>query len=163
LVDQLENKDVSFALYIAGAVGSMAPVSEGKTDLERAKKLGEDLENVIHASKENFEKQSGFIRSITVDLPLRDPTPKLTTKLALRSWVFNWAFGDASCYIKALRVGNVLMVGVPCDFSGELMPELTAYANRRGLQLMVTGFNGGYIGYIVKDNTMKGIYTKHRL
>jgi hypothetical protein len=43
------------------------------------------------------------------------------------------------------------MVGLPCDFSGELVADLTQYAQKKGFQLMITSFNGGYIGYITPD------------
>ena len=45
----------------------------------------------------------------------------------------------------------MLMVGMPCDFSGELVAELDAYAKTKGLNLLVTSFNGCYIGYITHD------------
>ena len=44
------------------------------------------------------------------------------------------------------------MVGMPCDFSGELTPELDAYAKSKRLNLMVTSFNGHYTGYITEDS-----------
>ncbi|SEJ64039.1 Neutral/alkaline non-lysosomal ceramidase, N-terminal [Dyadobacter koreensis] len=151
LVDGLEAGEANFAVYMAGAVGSMGPIEKGKDDFDEVKNQAGGVEKAIQSILGSFEKQPDIIRSITVPLPLRDPTPKLTPKFALRSWVFRWAFGDVPSYVKALRVGNVLMIGVPCDFSGELMPELTAYAAKKGLHLMVTSFNGGYVGYITND------------
>lgn len=42
-------------------------------------------------------------------------------------------------------------MGFPCDFSGELVADMSAYAAKKGLKLMVTSFNSGYIGYITPD------------
>jgi neutral ceramidase len=151
LVDDLENGEADFAVYMAGAVGSMAPIENGKDDFDEVRNQAGNVEKSIQSILGKFEKQSPLLRSVTVPLPLRDPRPKIMPNLALRSWVFRWAFGDVPSYVKALRIGNVLMVGVPCDFSGELMPELTAYAAKKGLHLMVTSFNGGYVGYITND------------
>jgi len=151
LVDDLENGEANFAVYMAGAVGSMAPIEKGKDDFDEVKNQAGGVEKVIQSVLGKFEKQPDILREVTVPLPLRDPRPKIMPNLALRSWVFRWAFGDVPSYVKALRIGNILMVGVPCDFSGELMPELTAYAETKGLHLMVTSFNGGYIGYITND------------
>lgn len=151
LVDDLESGEADFAVYMAGAVGSMGPIEKGKDDFDEVRNQAGGVEKAIQSILGTFEKQPDILRSVTVPLPLREPTPKLTPKFALRSWVFRWAFGDVPSYVKALRIGNVLMVGVPCDFSGELMPELTAYAAKKGLHLMVTSFNGGYIGYITND------------
>jgi neutral ceramidase len=71
--------------------------------------------------------------------------------IVLRPWAFKKAFGEYPVFVKALRIGNILMVGMPCDFSGELTGTLDAYAKTKGLNLMVTSFNGGYIGYITHD------------
>jgi len=91
------------------------------------------------------------LQSFTVPLPLRHPTPRLNTTFALHPWVFRWAFGDYPSFVKALRVGNVMLVGLPCDFSGQLMAELSQYAADRGLHPMLTSFNGAYTGYITAD------------
>ncbi|MCF0057471.1 neutral/alkaline non-lysosomal ceramidase N-terminal domain-containing protein [Dyadobacter sp. CY356] len=151
LVDDLESREANFAVYMAGAVGSMAPIEKGKDDFDEVKNQAGNVEKSIQTIIGKFEKQPSVLRSVTVALPLRDPRPKIMPNLALRSWVFRWAFGDVPSYMKALRIGNILMVGTPCDFSGELMPELTAYAAKKGLHLMVTSFNGGYVGYITND------------
>ena len=54
-------------------------------------------------------------------------------------------------YIKVLRIGDILLVGTPCDFSGELVEALDSQAREKGLSLMITSFNGGYMGYVTKD------------
>jgi hypothetical protein len=41
-----------------------------------------------------------------------------------------------------------VFAGTPCDFSGELVNELDSVANGKGRRLIVTSFNGGYIGYV---------------
>jgi len=53
--------------------------------------------------------------------------------------------------ITSMRMGNLLFIGVPCDFSGELVAPLEKYANDRGIELIITSFNGGYAGYVTKD------------
>jgi hypothetical protein len=40
------------------------------------------------------------------------------------------------------------MLGTPCDFSGEFNASLDSLAHRTGVQVIVTSFNGGYIGYL---------------
>ena len=50
-----------------------------------------------------------------------------------------------------LQLGNILLIGTPCDFSGELAVPLYEFARQRGLELIITSFNGGYIGYITDD------------
>jgi len=53
--------------------------------------------------------------------------------------------------MKALKIGNNVLIGTPCDYSGELMPEIVRTAQFKKLNLMVTSFNGGYVGYITHD------------
>ncbi|WP_373513640.1 neutral/alkaline non-lysosomal ceramidase N-terminal domain-containing protein [Persicitalea sp.] len=152
LVDSLEDGEADFALFLAGAVGSMGPQGDTESEFTQLSSVSDGVETAIQSKLGVLNPQSvNILESFTVALPLREPTPRLNTTWALRPWVFRWAFGDYPSFVKALRVGNVLLVGLPCDFSGELMAELTKYANARGLHLMVTSFDGAYAGYITAD------------
>ena len=150
LVDSLE-KHYNFAMYLAGAVGSMGPVEKGTDDFDEMKNQAFGIQQAIFASDTIKETEEPVVRAITIPLPMRDPSPRLTMDIVLRPWAFRKAFGEYPIFVKALRIGNVLMVGMPCDFSGELVAGLDAYAKTKGLNLMVTSFNGGYIGYITHD------------
>ncbi len=150
LVDSLERK-YNFAMYVAGAVGSMGPVEKGTDDFDQMKNQAHGIQMAIAQSDTVTEPEKPVLRAVTIPLPLRDPSPRMTMDIVLRSWAFKKAFGDYPVYVKALRIGNVLMVGMPCDFSGELVAGLDAYAKTKGLNLMVTSFNGGYVGYITHD------------
>jgi len=151
LIDSLENGRYNFAMYMAGAVGSMAPVEKGSDDFDEMKNQAFGVQQALLASDTVSQSKQAFLQSLTIPLPLRDPSPRLTMDIVLRSWAFKKAFGEYPVFVKALRIGNILMVGMPCDFSGELVAGLDAYAKTKGLNLMVTSFNGGYIGYITHD------------
>ena len=152
LVDSLEDGEADFAVFMAGAVGSMGPKEIGETDFEQVAHQADGVETAIQSGFDSIQLEPvTTLRAFTVELPLREPTPRLNTTWALRPWVFRWAFGDYPSFVKALRIGNILLVGLPCDFSGELMAELSAYAADRGLHLMVTSFDGAYAGYITDD------------
>jgi neutral ceramidase len=60
-------------------------------------------------------------------------------------------FGEYPVYITALRIGNLILIGTPCDYSGELTAELYKQAAEMDVHVMVTSFNGGYIGYVTPD------------
>lgn len=152
LVDSLEKGRYNFAMYMAGAVGSMGPIEQGTDDFDEVKNQAFGVQNALLSPNTIKEESKGaLIETLTLPLPLRDPSPRLTMNIVLRSWAFKKAFGEYPVFVKALRVGNILMVGMPCDFSGELTAPLDAYAKSKGLNLMVTSFNGGYIGYITHD------------
>lgn len=152
LVDSLENGRYSFAMFMAGAVGSMGPIEKGNDDFDEMKNQAYGIQKAMQLSAAFPKAELNVpIRSLTIPLPMREPSPRLTMNLVLRSWAFKKGFGEFPIFVKALRIGNILMVGMPCDFSGELVAGLDAYAKTKGLDLMVTSFNGGYIGYITHD------------
>ena len=152
LVDSLESGEADFAVFMAGAVGSMGPKEEGKTEFECVVNEADGVENAIQPVLPTVTFANNAPLQIkTLPLPLREPNARVLLGWRLRPWVFNWAFGKFDAYVKVLRVGDVLMVGLPCDFSGELMADLSNYARKKGLNLVITSFNGGYAGYITPD------------
>lgn len=152
LVDSLENGEANFAMFMSGAVGSMGPKIEGDSDEIKVTAEADSLESDVQKQLTLIQSfQNPAFQMVTLPLPLRHPVPRVSTGLSMRPWVFRWAFGDYPNYVKAMRLGNVLMIGFPCDFSGELVAEMSAYAAKKGLKLMVTSFNGGYIGYVTPD------------
>ncbi|HEY0769676.1 MAG TPA: hypothetical protein VGD31_05030, partial [Sphingobacteriaceae bacterium] len=66
----------------------------------------------------------------------------------VRSWLFRSALGEYPVYITGLKIGDVALLGVPADFSGEFMPHLDSISSLQNQRLLVTSFNGGYIGYL---------------
>lgn len=154
LVDSLENKGYEFAMYMAGAVGSMAPQVTGTDDLDKIRNQVQGIDSVMfNQTSEAVVQKRLHLQAETLKLPLREPTPRVSVfmNLALRTWVFKSLFGDYEPYVKVLRIGDILMVGMPADFSGELVPLLDDYAKSKGIDLIVTSFNGGYIGYVTDD------------
>src|SRR5690606_7968036 len=124
LVDSLDRGRGNFALYLAGAVGSMAPRSHGKDDLEEMADQGAGVFRTLKTAQTDTKLARLMRKAVSAPHPLGAPEPRRAPRCALRSWVFKSAFGDFPSDIKALRIGNVLMVGVPCDFSGELLAPL---------------------------------------
>jgi hypothetical protein len=85
-------------------------------------------------------------------MKLSAPQVKITPDWKVRSWLFRSAFGEYPVYLTALRIGDVVLLGTPCDFSGEFNPLLDSLGSRHGLLPVVTSFNGGYIGYVTPLN-----------
>lgn len=152
VVDDLEKEKYEFAVFMAGAVGSMGPQQRGIDDFDEVRNQGSSVVNEIFSENE-FKSQSTshVIRTFKLKLPLRQPTPRLTQTFALRTWVFYQFFGKSDVFVNVAQVGNNLLIGMPCDFSGELMKPLTEYAKSKNLNLIVTSFNGGYVGYVTDD------------
>ncbi|MBK6978430.1 MAG: hypothetical protein IPH28_16125 [Cytophagaceae bacterium] len=71
--------------------------------------------------------------------------------MGLRPWLFKILYGDYPSNVKITMIDNTLVIGLPCDFSGEIMAELDQYATKQGINLVVTSFNGSYAGYVTHD------------
>lgn len=145
------DKDSSFqfSLYAAGPVGSMGPQTPNLDQFERTKYLGKEVANRV--SEAVLVNDSLAIRSFRIPIALGKPQFKIAKDIALRPYLFNYAFGDEKAEISVLQLGKKLIIGTPCDFSGELAIPLYEYAKKRGFELIITSFNGGYIGYITED------------
>jgi neutral ceramidase len=154
LVDKLErDNNLEQAVFMAGSVGSMGPDEPEKlNDWQQAAYIADGLEDKIDDVLIQAKKlKINNLRVETIPLSLREPQWRITENWCMRHWVWSRLYGDYDAEVKALRMGNVLMVGLPCDFSGELMLDLENYAHSKNLNLIVTSFNGGYVGYITKD------------
>ncbi|MCK8492520.1 neutral/alkaline non-lysosomal ceramidase N-terminal domain-containing protein [Spirosoma sp. RP8] len=152
LVDRLEKKSASFAVFLAGAVGSTAPEPRGKTDFQEIRNYAGDLAVRIERTVPTIQPRPDSTLSIlTLPLGLREPHPRVFGNWRVRPWLFYALYGDYPSDLKALRIGQTVLLGTPCDFSGELAAELNPVAAQKRLNLMVTSFDGGYIGYITPD------------
>jgi neutral ceramidase len=153
LVDSLERASaIDFAAFGSGAVASHAPAHLSDNMYEKATLLADSLSGRIVAGFERIPlEKTSLIRSLYVPLHLREPHFKIAENWRLRPWVFNMLMGRYGAGINVLRLGNTVMVGTPCDFSGELTSAFDSLAQDKGFNVMVTSFNGGYIGYITHD------------
>ena len=148
-----EDSLINFSMYMAGAVGSMGPDATGLKEGEKAAFIGQSLaEQVSLLSRLGaIDKNRLALDAFRLPVALRPPQLKISENLALRPWLFRMIVGDYQFEISVLKLGKTLLVGMPCDFSGELAIPLYEYASEKDLNLIITSFNGGYIGYVTKD------------
>jgi neutral ceramidase len=148
LTRAIEEDGYSFAMFMAGAVGSHAAKTK-----EREWSCVEEMTKKLTSA---LSQDTGEFKTVTdtslwmgrVPLELTDAQFKVFKDWRLRPGAFNRLLGDYPEYITGLRIGNLLMLGTPCDFSGEFYAKLDSAAEANGMQMMVTSFNGGYIGYV---------------
>jgi neutral ceramidase len=151
VVNALQKRGLDFAMYMAGMVGSHRPhhASKAETkDFEFIELIAEDMaDSITMASAESIETNTLTVAS----MPLRFGASqmRLEKNIALRSWVFNAGLGELNGDLTLLRLGELSLVGTPCDFSGELYLK---YFNHWREPLVITSFNGGYVGYITEDS-----------
>lgn len=152
LVDRLEKKAADFAVFMAGAVGSTGPEARGKTDFGEIRNYAGDLALRIERTVPQIQlKPDSTLKILTLPLGLREPHPRVIGNWRVRPWLFYAIYGDYPSDLKALRIGKTVLLGTPCDFSGELSAELQPLAAKKGINLMITSFDGGYIGYVTPD------------
>ncbi|MDW8330026.1 MAG: hypothetical protein RMK43_00120 [Cyclobacteriaceae bacterium] len=149
LVRQLESNGYAFAMFLAGAVGSHAPAPMPDGD-EKIAFMGNTLFNSVRQTvTEPLDGKRLFMHRIP--MLLGQQQIRVSTNWRVRPWVSSRLLGDPNAAFTVLQIGNLVIIGTPCDFSGMLTPQLYARAQELGLHLLVTSFNGGYIGYITPD------------
>jgi hypothetical protein len=149
LVDTLEkHPDIDFAAFCAGGVGSHSTSGEG----EQFEKIGNVAaalsQKIIYNLPDISTQYHQKLASVHMPLPLRKPQWRISENWRLRPWVFYGLYGNYPSSLTGLRIGDVTWIGTPCDFAGEMMPAIEKQTNQ---QLIITSFNGGYIGYITSD------------
>ncbi len=151
LVDELE-KRVSFAAFSAGAVGSHSAVYLQHDSFESTEEVGTHLATILRRQlyqvKTAYTYTLGYNRA---DLLLPEPQWRISENLRLAPTLFNWVFGEQPAHVTSLQLGNIVLLGAPADYSGEFMVELQQTAAQKGVEVIATSFNGGYIGYITPD------------
>lgn len=140
---------IDMASFSAGEVGSHGPYEASKNQEEEARYMASHVGGVVLQNFDSIPTHSiSSMRLIHLPFYLRKPDLRVTKGLVLRPWLFNKLFGDEQVYLNTLQLGDIIFAGTPCDFSGELIAPVDSVAKTKKLHLLVTSFNGGYMGYV---------------
>jgi neutral ceramidase len=152
LVDDLEQNGYDFAMFMAGAVGSHGcnPPQFGWKCLNW---MSDQIVMKVELKRGSFTAiRDTSLVMVRMPLALPEPQVKISKDWRIRPWVFEKAFGVYQPYLTALRIGDLIFLGTPCDFSGELTGPIDEAGHRKNVYPIVTSFNGHYIGYITRDD-----------
>jgi neutral ceramidase len=151
LVDQLEEEGYGFAMFLSGAVGSHGcnPPEYGKPCVDWM--AAELSSNVRKLEPTLTPVTDSSLMMIRIPLALGEPQVKVSANWRLRPWVFRSAFGEYKPYLTALRIGDMVLLGTPCDYSGELSASVDSLGTALNFKPVITSFNGHYIGYVTND------------
>jgi neutral ceramidase len=140
---------VDFACFSAGAVGSHGPYEVTKDQEKESQYMASHVADIVLAGFDSIpvSDMSGIIMQ-HIPLYLRSPDMRVTSQIVIRPWLFKKLFGDEKVYMNTFQIGDIYFVGTPCDFSGELDYALDSTAQQHHLHLLITSFNGGYMGYV---------------
>ncbi|MBI5094155.1 MAG: neutral/alkaline non-lysosomal ceramidase N-terminal domain-containing protein [Candidatus Hydrogenedentes bacterium] len=154
---KIESGANAFAMYLGGAVGSMGPNAPNAPDaFGRAQAMGEALATrILQQAPKPFAKN---VDIAAVGIPVEVPPLQLRLN---RSWrvspyFVNMLGIDDAAWIQSIRVGDLMLVGMPCDFSGEISVKWKAWGKTKNLALWNLSFDGDYVGYISPDEYYQG-------
>ncbi|WP_186753689.1 neutral/alkaline non-lysosomal ceramidase N-terminal domain-containing protein [Echinicola salinicaeni] len=149
--------DYDFALFAAGTVGSHSPLPPGNTPKD-IKTYAHQLDSLMETPSMNMDTiVSKNIKLTTLIPSLPEATYRISDNIRLRPWVFNNLFGDTNSHFDVLQIGNTIMISSSGEISGVFYEKWEKMAAAKGLNLIITSFNGGYMGYIIPDK----YYEKH--
>lgn len=147
---KMEGAGIDYAMFFAGSVGSQSPSGEG-SGFEKAKYIGEALADSlsVHLQTITMSDTVSF-SALALKMHLPEYNIRLTTNRELTSYISRklLPFSD-NTYLQAVRLGNMIWISTPSDFSGEYALQLKNSLAQYGYQANVTSFNGSYVGYIV--------------
>ncbi|MBD8488431.1 neutral/alkaline non-lysosomal ceramidase N-terminal domain-containing protein [Echinicola sp. CAU 1574] len=143
--------DYDFSLFAAGTVGSHRPLAPGNTPKD-IRTYAHQLDSLMEAGPISTDTiQSNLIKLATLKPTLPEATYRVSNNIRLRPWLFNSLFGDTNSHFDLVQIGNTLMISSSGEISGVFYKKWEKLAKEKGLNLMITSFNGGYMGYIVPD------------
>ena len=152
-VIELIEQDFDFGIFLSGMVGSHSFENLNKQNFDLVDLEGE-LVNQRIESRKNFLTQDSISISIAhVPIEFGPSQLRISKNWKARNWVLSFLFGGLRGELTYLRLGDIVMIGTPCDFSGEIFvrDNLEMFAAKYNRHLMITSFNGDYVGYITYD------------
>lgn len=147
---KMEADSFDVALFSAGAIGSQSPSGKGKA-FENSRYIGESLADSLkkRLPMANFQETIPF-SSATLRVTMPEYHLRLTTRINMASWLSNKLMPEPqNVYFQAVRIGKLIWISAPCDFSGEYALQIKHALSAEGFDAVVSSFNGSYVGYIV--------------
>ncbi len=139
-----------YAIFMAGSVGSQTHVGKGE-GFEKPRFIGESLADstIVHLAN-IVSTDSVLMAAATINLNLPDYHFRISTTRNLSTGVTKKLMPlPENAVLQAIRLGNMVWVTTPCDFSGEYALQLKNRLAVKGFNANVTSFNGSYVGYII--------------
>ncbi|AGA77011.1 neutral/alkaline non-lysosomal ceramidase N-terminal domain-containing protein [Echinicola vietnamensis] len=154
--------DYDFSMFAAGTVGSHQPLAPGREPKD-IKAYAHQLDSLMEQPpllRDTVQTKRLTLGTLVPQLP--EATYRISDNIRLRPWVFNNLFGDTNAHFDVVQLGNTLLISSSGELSGMFYKKWEALANQKGLNLIITSFNGGYMGYIVPDQYYHRSYFEAR-
>jgi neutral ceramidase len=146
----IEKTTSSLALFCAGSTGSQSPVGEG-SGFDKSKFIGEALaDSLIMHMKDIKLSDKVVFSALSLKMALPEYHMRLTTKTNLTSFLSGKLMPlPKNVYLQAARIGDLIWITTPADFSGEYALQIKNSLAMKGFRSNITSFNGTYVGYII--------------
>jgi|GEM_PF-113372 len=153
LVKKEEEKNYDFAIFTAGMIGSHRVKWQQEHEFEMCDSVASRLSKKIQSSTNFPIKDSTVISTAIFPVEYGASQLHILQDYKVRDWAFRLLFQKLQGDIRYLKIGNLILLGMPCDFSGEIFvrDELGKIAENKNEKLFITSFNGDYVGYITYD------------
>lgn len=141
-----------FPMFMSGMVGSHRFAWLVETGDELVRKEATILHDSL-PGRALMSVDSAVIRGAHVPIEFGGSQARIDKNWKMRDWIFRLVNHPLQGELTWLEIGNLVMIGTPCDFSGEIFAaeQLGQLAASKNKHLMITSFNGDYIGYITDD------------
>ncbi len=151
-INELEKKN-DFAMFMSGMVGSHRFQYTPETSYEFLSNIAPVLATRIENGTYDSLMNSPGIRSAIVPIEFGPAQLRIDKNWKINNWAFRLLFRKLKGELTYLELGDIVFIGTPCDFSGEIyaIDSLESFAAQRGKHLIITSFNGDYDGYITYD------------
>jgi len=147
---KIEATSADNALFFAGSVGSQSPAGKGDK-FEKSEYIGEALADSVNKYLQHMELNYKITFSyVSLKMELPDYHIRLTPKINLSSFLSGKLMPPPeNVYVQAIRIGNMVWITTPADFSGEYALQIKNALAIKGFNSNVSSFNGSYVGYVV--------------
>lgn len=137
------------ALFTAGSVADQtAHPPEGSDRYEQAEAMGRELARRVGESPRTMPQERAALSAHLLSIRLPPAQVKMKPGKRLAPFLSS-PFFDAETVLQTIRIGPVLLIGIPGDMSVLLGEKMKASARARGMEAMIVGFANDYIGYLL--------------
>jgi neutral ceramidase len=146
----IEEATGGLALFFAGGMGSHRPEA-GARGFAGAERMGQGLARSVLEQLPSVQLTNTVTLGIVgLDVEMPELHARLTDGLRLRPWLAKRLLPVADhTFLQVFRLDRGSWVSTPCDFSGELALGIKESGRLRGIETVITSFNGDYIGYVI--------------
>jgi neutral ceramidase len=152
VISRLE-ETYDFGMFMAGMVGSHRFAWVPETGFEFIDAVGPELAEKIMTASSDSAINSPEIGLLHLPIEFGPAQPRISRNLKIRDWFVRMLAHPLKGEATVVEIGNILFIGLPCDFSGEIFARenFGELARVNGKRVIITSFNGDYNGYITFD------------